>query len=481
MHGTVEGGHQEALVSDERAVRRPGAMARVARVCGSSSCVALVLSALLAACGGAETPPKTPAATATRPTTVEVPRDRRTRACSPAPEPTSAGAGAAATPAAKGSGVSAPATRAEPKTAPQSAPEAAAPRADARLGSLGGAASGEEESRTPSPSGVPAEPPTGKIVARVELVGSQAVVPGALNDRMVVKPGTRLDPAAVRSDLERLWALGLFDDLVASTEMLPDGRVAVQYRLRDRLMLGERYVAGAQILSPEQILSIAKLDTPEMRFDLTRLNEAETLVTARYHEEGYRAVKVEARRAPTGNVIDVCLRIVEGPRVTIDRWTFTGNTAVPETELRGLMSTQGGRHNVAGGIFRADAAEVDLLRIMSYYLDKGMLDVKVGPIELVVAQDGTTLAVQVPIEEGVVYRLGRVGITGSRRAPLLAQKLLLRQGNVFDRSQFAQEMARLKEMVEREERRQVDISPETRMDRKSQTVDVVLQITDRRP
>lgn len=413
---------------------------------------AALLAILLAACA-APAPPARPAAKpAATAEPAAAPIDRRAAACGDAPAPAEA-----------------PAPRAPPDArlgvliAPP--PQAKAAGAGARVGAAGA-----------SPEG-----PTKGTVARVEVRGSALLAPGALDGKLAVKPGAPLDPALVLSDLRRLWALGIFEDVSAATESLPDGKLALVYLLRDRPRIGEVFVEGAARLTREEILKEVDLDGPDMLHSAARLRWIRDGLAARYRVEGHSAAEINVQARPFGDRVDVCIRVAEGPRVTIARWSFTGNQVVSEAELRGLMVTEGGRYNAPGGIFHEEAAEVDLLRISAHYYDRGMIEVQVGPLAVTPSPDGGSLSVEVPIREGPVFQVGRVAIDGSPRAKRYQRDLPIRSGQVFVRSRLAQEIARLKEQVEREEQRQVDVSPDLKVDPASRKVDLTLHIADRTP
>ncbi|EYF07949.1 POTRA domain-containing protein [Chondromyces apiculatus] len=451
----------------------------------------IALGLWLAGCGGAAPQATGPAKAVQAPTKETAAAraiDRRTAACGGLDDAEEG------EPAGNGEGGQKAAPKVEPQSARrppvQAAPKQAAPKSgttqtpEVRLGMLSGigtaAPGGAGGAAARATGGLPLDIPAGKQVARVEITGSSA--PGAqqLVERLSVKPGVVLDAAQVRADLGRLWALGLFKDMSALVETLPDGKLAVRYAVTERPWLGQRFVEGAQVVPAAEVLALAGFDAKGGRFESAQLHRARSAVAGRYREEGYRLAQVDTFARRVGEVMDVCLRVVEGPRVTIDRVTFTGQQVVSEAELRGMMNTEGGKMNAVGGIYSELRAEHDLLVINAHYYDRGMIQARVGPVAVKVSEDQRHVSLEIPVEEGPVFRIGRIAIVGSAKDRAYERVLQARRGHVFVRSQLLQDIGRVQEAMQKEGRT-VDVEPETLVDPKKQTVDFLMRIVDRKP
>ncbi len=194
-------------------------------------------------------------------------------------------------------------------------------------------------------------------------------------------------------------------------------------------------------------------------------------------ELGYRLARVETETSRVGDgPVEVRFLVDEGPRVVLDRWAFTGNVAVTEADLRAGM--QSGPYNVAGGLYDEDRWERDVVLLSSYYFDRGMLQVRIGPAEVTPSADGAVLSVTVPIVEGPVFHLGKIEVadpSAKKGAPAPAGVLRVKRGEVFNRTRLVEDIDRLRAWFAKA-RRHVEVSPTTSIDVPGARVDIAFHV-----
>jgi outer membrane protein insertion porin family len=152
---------------------------------------------------------------------------------------------------------------------------------------------------------------------------------------------------------------------------------------------------------------------------------------------------------------------------------FVGNTAVSSGQLRAAIA----EHPVFDdtGAIDPDALEHDLLLIMALYWDRGHAQVKVGAPVIPASRD----AVTIPIEEGPVFRMGAITVTGeligSAKANLA--KLRVRPRHLFSRSLIAADIQALTDFYQDQGYAYVNVLPLTKVDLQRRTIGLTIEIT----
>src|SRR5262249_28539549 len=152
-------------------------------------------------------------------------------------------------------------------------------------------------------------------------------------------------------------------------------------------------------------------------------------------------------KAAGDGTTDACLRVTEGPRATIARFIFDGNTHMPDALLREQFDTTFGKTNVPGGVYREDLwKEHDSLYVLALYYDAGFIAVQMDPPVVDESPDGRSLDVRIAIREGAMYKVGALKIDGKLAAPAKSYLALLesRAGETFHRKQMLDDIARIK-------------------------------------
>ena len=293
--------------------------------------------------------------------------------------------------------------------------------------------------------------------------------------------GDPFDPARIQDDLRALWALRLFEDVAVEAEARGEG-VALIYVVVLRPKIDRVTLSGTHRV-PVAELEALVADLRGSPADPVLIDDAVHRVRDHCAELGYRLARVEteqsrANQAPGPSPVELRLVIDEGPRVVLDRWTFTGNARVSEAALRKQMES--GAANTAGGLYSEALWERDVARISAYYFDRGMLQVQVGPVKLTPSADGSVLSATVPVVEGPVFHVGAVDVhdtaAASSRRP--AGVLRVKKGEVFDRTHVKADLDRLRAWYAREMHRDVVVTPLTDLDVPGAMVNLVLRVED---
>lgn len=318
-----------------------------------------------------------------------------------------------------------------------------------------------------------AEPPWGARIIRIDIDGAAHVPVSLLRSALRTRVGDPLEEASVAADIGRLDALEVLDGIRVEAEPAPTG-AALRFVVEERRRVASVTFQGAEPKSRTAWLTLA----PGEIFDRARLSRSARGVQAHLFDSGHRQAKVAAMShvLPNGEVA-VCYRVSAGPRYLVGRIGFSGNRAVPSPELTALIDTHDGRVNQKGAPLREDLMQVDLMRVAALYYDRGYVAVHVDAPRVTLDARRAVANVEIPVDEGPEYRIGKLAFVGDRSIPHAKQLGLLgvASGEIFDRSKVAAGVARL-EQEYRRRGRPMRVTPDSTLDAAAARIDLTFRL-----
>ncbi|MBP8303569.1 MAG: BamA/TamA family outer membrane protein, partial [Phycisphaerae bacterium] len=190
-----------------------------------------------------------------------------------------------------------------------------------------------------------------------------------------------------------------------------------------------------------------------------------------YRDVGYPFVEVtlDVDQVRQGRLM---YTITEGPRVKIEAIRFAGNKAFGAATLRGLLKTKQRSWLVRPGYYSEQSVLDDVERLRTFYWANGYLGYDVQ-VQTAFAQDRSGVTVTFQIDEGPVYRVSQVVLTGNvlvpadRLWPLVGRV----EGQVYKRDKVDLGVRRILELyqeqgfIEAEVVHTPKLGPDTRDDR----------------
>ncbi|MBW2457780.1 MAG: hypothetical protein JRI68_24965 [Deltaproteobacteria bacterium] len=291
------------------------------------------------------------------------------------------------------------------------------------------------------------------------------------------RAGAPLAPAKIRADIEKLWATGRFEDVSVEARTSPKGLTLV-FVVVPRPTTGKLFFQGIAQLPKHQVDDAVQLH-PGKPFEPQQLTFTQTRLRDAYAGAGYWFAKVETRQLRT-EALHLCLKVDEGPKVTIAAWTFEGVKLLSEEQLRAQMDSRDGTVNNSGGIYRPDVWGADAARIQALYYDKGFVLSQVASPDVSVAKDRRTVTVTIRIQEGVQFRVGKVTFSGD--ALVAGQRydsaVQIKSGEVFSRTKVMEDLGRIREFHEQTGSwtPQFEVTPVTQVDTDKSVVHIDFQL-----
>jgi outer membrane protein insertion porin family len=317
-------------------------------------------------------------------------------------------------------------------------------------------------------------------VIRIHFRGNRKVEDDALKVNLKLKPGMVLSKDLLQEDVRAIWRLGYFEDVQVETAEA-EGGLVVTFVLKEKPAIRKIYVSGHDevgLTKINEVLDIKK----EQVLDLAKIKKNVEKIRELYLQRGYYMAEVEYElHRDSPGTVDVYFRVRENSKVEIRRVNFTGNKAVTDAELRSVMLTQPGdifSALTSSGTYREDVFQRDIMLIQGYYFDRGYINVKVGDPRMELSPDRRSMYITVAIEEGQQYRIGNLDVKGELldSRELYIQRLQAKPGDVFNRTQVAQDVQNIADLYKDKGYAYVNSTPETRVDDKRRIVDLSFDI-----
>jgi outer membrane protein insertion porin family len=321
----------------------------------------------------------------------------------------------------------------------------------------------------------------GRKIISVGLQGHGPIDVSVLLASLASKRGGTVNPDMLREDMRKVWRVGAFQDLQLSARKARAG-VHLTFAVKRRPHVGRVSVSGGVPASSPELQRLRLLGGST--YDPMRLRRSAERLKDLYLRRGYLNARLTARvGCPVDSKVDIGLAIERGPRYLVRHITFAGNRRLKDKTLRPLIATHDGSVNTQGMPFRADLFEQDRERWIGAYYDAGMIkaEIKVAQVQRVVSK--TALDITVVIEEGPVFRYGKIEVACPNYAAARCQTANhLASGEVFCGSEARKLMVKLREVVGHSRTelghspKVIMVTPKADIDLETHTVDIRYEV-----
>lgn len=317
-------------------------------------------------------------------------------------------------------------------------------------------------------------------IARIDVVGNERIDKGVVTNAIKSKEGDAYDPSRVGEDLKSIYKTGYFSDVMVDVKETDKGK-AVTFVVVERPSVSTIYVVGNKKVKTEDIRDKLKIKIGAV-LNLDKAKESVDEIKRLYASKGYYAAKV-SYEIDTEEGYKAALRfIIEEPaKASVKKITFVGNSHIKAKELKSVMRTrEKGLFSwfTGSGILDEEAIDEDRKQIEGLYHDRGYVRSKVGVPEIKISKDGKSISINIPLEEGDLYKLGEIEVKGDLifSESEIKNKLKSKTGNTFRSSLYASDIGTITDLYQDKGYAFVDVAPVTNIDDESRTVNVVFDI-----
>ncbi|GAK57966.1 hypothetical protein U27_04938 [Candidatus Vecturithrix granuli] len=294
----------------------------------------------------------------------------------------------------------------------------------------------------------------------ISIQGNALIPESTILSQIMSAPGSLYDAERISQDIQQVYDIGFFSAVDVHVEQTAEG-VHLTFVVQERPLISKIEFIGNDKLKVDRLEEVLTLspeslsDSFQQKFYPQKIQEDIGQIKQLYHEEGYHNVQVSASLIPdpTDPQEKLLLQyhIEERKKATVKRVSFQGNTAFSEKELRKNMETRkkGFFSFLTGsGKYEETTFETDLERVRFFYVDNGYLDAKVVDHALEFVEESSDLHITITIEEGDIYTMDTVGISGNEvyATQKIQDVIQVAPGDPFSRSKIRKDILAISEL-----------------------------------
>ncbi len=273
----------------------------------------------------------------------------------------------------------------------------------------------------------------------VQVSGLERITAGTVLSNVPVSVGEKFDDSMTANLVRSLYKTGFFDDVKVSRR----GNVLL-VKVKERAAIGDVTVSGNKaIKTPDLMEALKRAGIAKGRpLDKAALNKIEQEIKQQYLSNGNYSVDVSTKteKLPR-NRVALKIDVNEGAVARIKRVNISGNKAYPEPVLKKLLeSGSKSKFSLFGSKdkYAKEKLVGDIDKLSSFYRDRGYLNFEVVSTQVSLSKDKKSVVVNININEGDQFRVGKVKIAGNSGLSQkeIAKLVTLREGQIFSQTQL---------------------------------------------
>ena len=318
-----------------------------------------------------------------------------------------------------------------------------------------------------------------EMVTQILVEGNRAIEASAIRLVLKMKEGDVLTPRGLREDVNSIYQLGYFQDVRAEKREWGRGK-AIVFIVEEKPVIREIKFSGNKKIKSGDLQEVIDLK-PRSILNINAVKENQNKILKKYKEEAYFAAEVEYElETPRKGDVIVHYKINENKKIPIRKITFAGNLHFSDAQLKSLLPETKEKDWLSWirktGIYKEDVLERDLDAVLGFYYQNGFLDAKAGKPTVTI--DAKGMSIQIPVEEGRQFKVGKVDIQGDLIAPQeeLFKLVSLYVGEILNRDRIRDSVMRLTDRYADRGYAFVDVNPQTIVHPEKDLVDIVFEI-----
>lgn len=280
----------------------------------------------------------------------------------------------------------------------------------------------------------------------VQYVGPQTISREKVLAQIRTKPGQPYSESLVEQDIKALYQTGAVQNVRIFGQVQGE-KVKVMVVLQTRSLVNEIEIVGAERIPAKRLRKMIAL---KINGPLTEdeLEKARQKIIETYQGKGYTDVDVKFKidTDEAHGTSRVVYTITEGTKGAVSAVRFEGNTKFSQRILRKQMKTKGKTlYSIIDHSGRLDETQLeqDINAVREWYQDHGYIDVEVKEVRRERANG--KLALVVVIEEGPIYHVGKIQVTGEKTAKeeKIRALMKMKEGGIYSPKQIREDSKRI--------------------------------------
>jgi outer membrane protein insertion porin family len=319
------------------------------------------------------------------------------------------------------------------------------------------------------------------IVSKILVQGNQRVEEDAIRIHIGQQVGQPLDPNQVDQDVKNIDKMGFFSN-VDVRKIQHGNQVELIYVVKEYPQVTDVRIEGMKAFrtTDDKVVAAIKMH-PGSIFSPTEEQETINALNELYQAKGYLDAKITFKPLVYPDNTEIAtFQVDESSKVEVTAIHFHGNKVFPDRELRAVMETSTYSRLTSwftnAGALDKHKLQDDVDRLTAYYYDNGYLNVHVSDPQI--HRVGNQITLDIDIDEGQPYKVGRVLLQGNLKFPRreLRKLLTLKPGELFRGSILQRNVLALSDFYSNRGYAFVNVDPRTQLLPATKTINVTFVI-----
>ncbi|MDT8378881.1 MAG: outer membrane protein assembly factor BamA [Desulfotignum sp.] len=317
-----------------------------------------------------------------------------------------------------------------------------------------------------------------RIITTISVAGNRRVDTDAVLRVISSSPGDIMNQDKLSKDLEQIYKMGFFDDVVVKKNDLDQG-VEIVFSVTEKPSVRNIKFSGNRVYKDDELAAVVDTSTGSI-LNVYKINADVEKINRLYMEKNYHNCEVHYEITPLdSNQADIVFVIEEGEKIKIESIVFEGNTHFNDKKLKKTIQTREKgfwSFITSSGDLNESELTNDVLRIESLYKNNGFINVKVSDPKIDMGEESITISFR--IDEGEQYKTGNVDITGDILTSKsdLFEKLQVKEADLYNRELIRKDMLGLNDFYSNLGYANVKVSPRVQTDDTRHIVDITYNI-----
>jgi len=322
-------------------------------------------------------------------------------------------------------------------------------------------------------------------VKAIVIRGNRVIEEATIRHQIKSREGEPFTPFRVRQDISNIYKIGYIEDIQVESETF-EGGIKLTYLIKEKPWIKSIIFEGNKKVKTETLKE--KIDLTEKAFlDKGAINQNLTKLIQYYQGEGFYLVAIDySLEELEEGWVNLHFTIEEGKKVKIRRIVFFGNDHFKNRILKKQIATRTyGFFSFLSkkGFLNKEVLEEDRIRIQNFYLDRGFIHCQVSPPHVELDKDKKSLTLQFFIQEGDLYKVNEVSITGNLIFPTeeLLKIIHVKYGDVYSRTEISRDLTRITDVYGEKGYLTSDVFPMISEDTVAKSISVNYKIKEGEP
>lgn len=317
------------------------------------------------------------------------------------------------------------------------------------------------------------------VISDIRVDGLERISAGTVFTYLPLQKGDRLDRGRASDALRALYKTGFFKDVRLDRQGdILVVTVAERPAISTITLVGNKDIKTEELTKGLNNIGLAEGET----YNELNIERVTQELTRQYNNRGKYNVRITPSvKLLDRNRVDVTITVAEGKAAKIRHLNIVGNTTFTDDEIRDdfeLDTSNWLSWYRRDDQYSREKLSGDLEKLRAFYLDRGYVDFDVESTQVSVSPDRRNVYITANVNEGEVYTVGEVRLTGKFVVDeaTLKRLVVFKEGETFSRKKLEQTSEYIEKLLGNFGYAFAKVSPVPNVDREKRIVGITMLV-----